>query len=91
MNYDTLLEASLDSLRLPYVDGFRGTTRASFEADTYDEVGASIAYRVFKLHGSINWTRDSNGHVRRGYNANKDTADEPLLIYPSEQKYLQTQ
>ncbi len=91
LNYDTLLEASLDSLRLPYVDGFRGTNRAWFEAETFDEAGAGIAFRVFKLHGSINWTRDSNGHVRRGRNANKDAADEPLVVYPSEQKYLQTQ
>ena len=28
LNYDTLLEASLDELRIFYVDGFRGTNRA---------------------------------------------------------------
>ena len=91
LNYDTLLEASLDSLRLPYVDGFRGTNRAWFDAETFDEAGAGIAYRVYKLHGSINWTRDADGHVRRGRNANEDAADEPVVVYPSEQKYLQTQ
>ena len=91
LNYDTVLEASLDSLRLPYVDGFRGTNRAWFEADTFDEAGAGIAYRVFKLHGSINWTRDASGYVRRGRNANKDAANEPVVVYPSEQKYIQTQ
>lgn len=91
LNYDTVLEASLDSLRLPYVDGFRGTNRAWFEADTFDEARAGIAYRVFKLHGSINWTRDASGYVRRGRNANEDAPDEPVVVYPSEQKYLQTQ
>lgn len=91
LNYDTLLEASLDSLRLPYADGFRGTNRGWFDAGTFDEAGAGIAYRIFKLHGSINWTRDADGHVRRGRNANEDAADEPIVVYPSEQKYLQTQ
>lgn len=89
LNYDTLLEASLDEQRIPYVDGFRGTNRAWFEPDTFDESGTS--YRLFKLHGSINWTRDDAGHVRRGRNANQDAADEPVVVYPSEQKYLQTQ
>ena len=85
LNYDTLLEASLDELRLSYVDGFRGTNRAWFDPETFDETGA--AYRIFKLHGSINWTRDSSRYVRRGHNA----PDEPVVVYPSEQKYQQTQ
>ncbi|MCR9194544.1 MAG: SIR2 family protein [Hyphomonas sp.] len=91
LNYDTLLEASLDELRFAYVDGFRGTNRAWFDAETFDEGSAEISYRIFKLHGSINWTRDASGHVRRGRNANEDAADEPVVVYPSEQKYLQTQ
>ena len=91
LNYDTLLEASLDSLRLPYADGFRGTNRGWFDSGIFDEASTGIAYRIFKLHGSINWTRDANGHVRRGRNANEDTKDKPVVIYPSEQKYLQTQ
>ncbi len=92
LNYDTVIEASLDHLRMPYVDGFRGTNRAWFDSDVFDEVGAdSPLFRVFKLHGSINWTRDGDGHVRRGRNANEDATDEPVVVYPSEQKYLQTQ
>ncbi|MDO5759073.1 MAG: SIR2 family protein [Rhodobacterales bacterium] len=91
LNYDTLLEASLDSLRLSYSDGFRGTNRAWFDPQTFEEAGPGISYRIHKLHGSINWTRDVDGHVRRGRNANEDAADEPVVVYPSEQKYLQTQ
>lgn len=90
LNYDTLLEASLDELRIPYVDGFRGTNRAWFDPETFDDAGAGASFRLFKLHGSINWTRDEAGHVRRGRNANEDAADEPVIVYPSEQKYLQT-
>jgi len=91
LNYDTLLEASLDSLRLPYTDGFRGTNRGWFDVGAFDEASVGIAYRIFKLHGSINWTRDASACVRRGRNANEDAADEPIVVYPSEQKYLQTQ
>lgn len=92
LNYDTVLEASLDELRLPYVDGFRGTNRAWFDPDGFDESGANgPLFRVFKLHGSINWTRDDAGYVRRGRNANADAKDEPIVVFPSEQKYLQTQ
>ncbi len=91
LNYDTLLEASLDELRMYYVDGFRGANRAWFDPDVFDDARNEASYRLFKLHGSINWTRDEAGHVRRGRNANEDAADEPVIVYPSEQKYLQTQ
>jgi hypothetical protein len=92
LNYDTAVEASLDELRLPYVDGFRGTNRAWFDPEIFEEGGTSSAqFRIFKLHGSINWTRDSAGHVRRGRNANEDAGNETIVVYPSEQKYLQTQ
>ena len=89
LNYDTTIEASLDEVRTSYVDGFRGTNRAWFDPSTFDD--ASTSYRLYKLHGSINWTRDEVGHVRRGRNANEDAADEPVIVYPTEQKYLQTQ
>lgn len=89
LNYDTLLEASFDELRLPYIDGFRGTERAWFDPDVFDEKGTMV-YRIFKLHGSVNWIRDTEGHVRRGRGANR-VPTEPIVVYPSEQKYLQTQ
>ena len=89
LNYDTLLEASLDELRLPYTDGFRGTERAWFDPEVFNETN-TIMYRIFKLHGSVNWTRDDENHVRRGRGSNRG-ATEPIVVYPSEQKYLQTQ
>ena len=91
LNYDTVLEASLDDLRIPYLDGFRGTNRAWFDPDLFDNEAGGAAYRLYKLHGSINWTRDKEEHVRRGQNAIVGTTDEPIVVYPSEQKYLQTQ
>ena len=89
LNYDTLLEASLDKLRISYADGFRGTNRAWFDPDSFDD--KSVCYRLFKLHGSINWTQDNEGHVRRGCNADKNATGKSVIVYPSEQKYLQTQ
>ncbi len=91
LNYDTLLEASLDELRIPYADGFRGGHRAWFDPSTFDEERDSTSYRLFKLHGSINWTRDVAGHVRRCRNTNEGALGERIIVYPSEQKYLQTQ
>ena len=86
LNYDTILEASLDDLRLPYADGFRGANRAWFDGDIFNEEN-TVEYRLFKLHGSVNWTRDADGHIRRGFH----WADEPAVVYPAEQKYIQTQ
>lgn len=86
LNYDTILEASLDDLRLPYVDGFRGTNQAWFDEDIFNEENAAL-YRLFKLHGSVNWIRDTDNHIRRISNQ----AGEPAVIYPTEQKYIQTQ
>ena len=86
LNYDTILEASLDDLRLPYTDGFRGTNRAWFDVDIFNEEN-TVVYRLFKLHGSVNWTRDADDHIRRNFHR----PNEPAVVYPSEQKYIQTQ
>lgn len=92
LNYDTLIEASLEELQIPYVDGFRGANRAYFDASTLDQVNASEGvFRVFKLHGSTNWIRDVYGTVRRVVEAPSSSSDTRVMIYPSEQKYLQTQ
>ncbi|WP_193368418.1 SIR2 family protein [Pelagibius marinus] len=90
LNYDTVLEANLDELRIPYIDGFRGTNRAWFDSATFDESrSGDVGFRIYKLHGSINWTRDDAQNVRRSFH--RDSVNEPIVVYPSEQKYLQTQ
>ncbi len=91
LNYDTLVEASLEHTKLPYVDGFAGAETAYFDPNLLAlPVERERVFRVYKLHGSINWSRDDDGTVRRrvcGYSAD----DRRLMIYPSEQKYVQTQ
>ena len=90
LNYDSVIEASLDSSRIPYVDGFQGTNRAWFDPETFD-VDETVAYRLFKLHGSINWVRDDDGYIRRTLVNGETSSKEPVVVYPSEQKYVQTQ
>ena len=91
LNYDTVLEATLEALQYHYTDGFRGSENAYFDAGLYDsESIEGILFRIYKLHGSINWVRDSNGYVRR--RPVKSLGESPrVVVYPAEQKYLQTQ
>jgi len=92
LNYDTLIEATLDKLRYQYVDGFRGSRRAWFDPTVYDEASTCVPnFRIHKLHGSINWLREETGHVRRTVVSSADDIKETVVVYPSEQKYLQTQ
>jgi hypothetical protein len=92
INYDTVIEATLDHLRLHYVDGFRGTRRAWFDPTVFDETPTSGPFfRLHKLHGSINWLRESTGHVRRAVVSSAADVTDPVVVFPSEQKYLETQ
>ena len=94
LNYDTLLEASLDKLRIPYIDGFRGANNAWFEPATFEETEIKyrlFRYRLFKLHGSVNWVNDKEHRVRRGHSVKQERASVPVVIYPSEQKSQEIQ
>lgn len=91
INYDTIIEASLEDLKLPYTDGFRGSENAFFDPSLYDQMAEDgTLFRLFKLHGSINWFRDSDETVRRR-SANMIEDRRRAVIYPAEQKYIQTQ
>ena len=85
LNYDTVLEASLDHIRVPYIDGFRGTVRGWFDASVFDENERAAKFRIFKLHGSVSWAEDG-GYVRRC----ASVSDEPAVVYPSGDKRVQT-
>jgi len=92
LNYDTIIEATLDNLRYHYVDGFRGSRRGWFDPTIFEEATTCAPnFRIHKLHGSINWLRDKAGHVRRAVVSSADDITDTVVVYPSEQKYLQTQ
>lgn len=91
LNYDVVFEATLEHLRFAYTDGFRGADNAYFDPSLYDEEREGFPFfRLFKLHGSVTWVREENEVVRRRP-YQKDSPSERQVIYPSEQKYLQTQ
>ena len=91
LNYDTVLEASLESLKFWYTDGFMGSENAYFEPRLFEKPSDLFPiFRIYKLHGSVNWVRDDDETVRRRHGGS--LGDTPrTVIYPAEQKYIQTQ
>ena len=92
VNYDLLLEDALETMRVPYFDGFIGTLHASFHTELIEslpgsstETLPSFFVRLWKLHGSLNWIWNEDGRVVRiGQAAPNDL---PAAIYPSDTKY----
>jgi uncharacterized metal-binding protein len=91
-NYDNLIEQGLEQAGVPYFDGFAGTYEGLFRPDLVDSTDGrdditppSGWVRVWKLHGSISWSRVSRpeGFVI----VRSATSCESLAIYPSLQKY----
>lgn len=94
LNYDTVIEASLESQRISYADGFRGAENAHFEPSVYaqNDKHDGRTFRLYKLHGSINWIREDDGIVRRRpLKALENANTLPSMVYPSELKYIETQ
>lgn len=82
-NYDLLIEQGLERKRIPYFDGFVGTSRAFFDAFSIEnDILPSRWSRLWKLHGSINWSFTSDRTVSRG-----PVATESHLIHPSHLKF----
>ena len=92
VNYDLLLEDALETMRVPYFDGFIGTLHASFHTEIVESLPGSSTetlpsyfVRLWKLHGSLNWIWNEDGQiVRIGQPAPNDL---PAAIYPSDAKY----
>lgn len=99
INYDLIIEKSLDSLGVSYFDGFSGTVDRSIQTETYNYdlyfPGETIEGKVkrvdrvlhlLKLHGSINWikVRSSSNNVW-GIQQGIPKKDQfgDLMIYPS--------
>ncbi len=97
-NYDLVVEKALESLHIPYFDGFVGAYQPFFfpesleSKNTYDIPPVSWI-RFWKLHGSINWFWKKNAKgkpnkvVRLGIESKKSNNENELVIYPSKEKY----
>ena len=82
-NYDLLSEQALERFRIPYFDGFSGSKDAFLDSHSidHDELPPRWA-RLWKLHGSINWTLNAAKQVSRG-----GTSISKCIIHPSHLKY----
>lgn len=86
-NYDLLFEEAMERARTPYFDGFSGSKSAFFDPSTISSNDLPPRWiRLWKLHGSINWSRSSNGEVIRS-----EGVEDGSMVYPSHIKYAQTQ
>ena len=94
VNYDLVLETALESLGVPYFDGFVGSLRARFRTEMVEaNLGDAdnwlppFLVRLWKLHGSVNWQWDSGAAVEV-VRLGSPVGDGSLAaIYPSDAKY----
>lgn len=86
-NYDLLIEEAMENVKTPYFDGFSGSKTAFFDPSSISSNDLPARWiRLWKLHGSINWTTNENGEVIRVTGKGDGT-----MVYPSHVKYDQTQ
>lgn len=87
-NYDVLIERSLEEAQVPLFDGFSGSYLPFFNTECFDDEGQMPPpewVRLWKLHGSVNWTISENGGKRRVIRDQNATKGE--MILPSHLKY----
>jgi hypothetical protein len=87
-NYDVLFERALESTRIPLFDGFVGSHEPFFisEAAEHGEPCLTGPHaRIWKIHGSVNWTIKSGPDGRRIVRGGVSGAGE--MILPSHRKY----
>ncbi|MBK9695732.1 MAG: SIR2 family protein [Elusimicrobia bacterium] len=92
LNYDTLIEDGLAMERVPFADGLEGGVTGWWRPETFDR--SEVAARVFKLHGSINWSELPNDPLPRRIGGSLQNAKEEgrrILIWPASTKYRETQ
>ena len=94
-NYDTLFEQAANKAGFVVIDGFSFTQPREFAGKWFDldivnrektrlkqeESFVSKVFHLYKLHGSLNWTKE-NGKIIQ-----KDNYGNPLIIYPAYEKY----
>ncbi|KRN96071.1 hypothetical protein IV55_GL001754 [Furfurilactobacillus siliginis] len=99
-NYDLFVENSLDRLNYAYTDGFRQKLRPEFNITEYSRRPVDVArrfrdhwspvtpfFKVYKLHGSLNWRRQGETIIRTSDWASKDA----IVIAPTSSKYADSQ
>ena len=92
VNYDLLVETALEKNRVPYFDGFIGALEARFQTELVEavaevdpEIVPAFFARLWKLHGSVNWSWQSDRDIVRLGGPVPDGS--MAAIYPSDTKY----
>jgi hypothetical protein len=86
-NYDYLFEIGLESVDVPYYDGFTGSYKPFFNSLSLEDMNyLPQQTKLWKIHGSLGLQKLDTGSTYRIIRKNPDEGDE-LLIYPSTLKY----
>lgn len=86
-NYDLLFEQALERTRVPFFDGFTGSSEPFFDPSSVASNDLPARWtRMWKLHGSLGWAANARGEVVR-----TGRADATHLVFPEHLKYDQTQ
>ena len=85
-NYDYLVEIGLESLDVPYYDGFTGSYEPFFDATSLEEMDfLSRQTKLWKIHGSLGLLESKSSYGDKIIRKGSDT--DALLVYPSMLKY----
>ncbi len=97
LNYDTLFEQAANNLGMIIIDGFSFSHPRTFSGRNFDldivnrehlrlrgeENFIPNVFHLLKLHGSVDWYKDGDKVIQSGLKEEK----EPVMIYPSSEKY----
>jgi len=94
-NYDMLLEMAMEANRIPYIDGFAGSYEPFFSPESIESFpnendSTSQWIRLWKIHGSLQWTKKQDAVSKEERIVRFSLTDAPsnrLMIYPSREKY----
>ena len=92
LNYDTVIENALAIERIPFSDGIEGGVTGWWNPKTFDQ--DTLAARVFKLHGSVDWCELDGDSLPRRIASNlkvNDIQTRNIMIWPASTKYRETQ
>jgi len=104
-NYDLLFEVAFEEVGVPFFDGFVGVVSPFFVPECVEAEPAGATedvcpprswIRLWKLHGSVNWqltpgTAPARDKICRVTGTSPPADGTQLLIYPSKEKYVQSQ
>ncbi len=99
-NYDLCFERASSAIGGVVIDGFSFSSPRQYDPRYFaydivrrprnaDDQGSYLegVIQLYKLHGSVNWSRDVSGAILE---SQKPSADEACLIYPARGKYQQS-